>query len=313
MAAVGGYDVRAPSPDELDAIAEVLMADGLDDAGSTDLDADFVATQWSRPGFDLSTDAWAAVDDAGTVVGYGQVLREEPGVLGSWGVVHPAHRGRGLGTALLERIVARASGLAAGLPSARFRHGINAGDRVAATLLLSRGLRPLRHFWHMQIDLPRPVDPGPAPDGIRIAGIEGHHDVVAMHSVLAEALSGEWRGRPGAFDPWWEEATRSPNHDPTLWLLATAEGEPAGALTASVSGGRGWVDEIGVLSTFRGRGIAAALLRRSFAAFARRGVPWAMVNVDAENPTGATALYERVGMRAVWRWDLWEGSLGDSP
>ena len=31
-----------------------------------------------------------------------------------------------------------------------------------------------------------------------------------------------------------------------------------------------------------------------------------MLNVDAENPTGATALYERVGMRIIKRWDLWE-------
>jgi len=28
--------------------------------------------------------------------------------------------------------------------------------------------------------------------------------------------------------------------------------------------------------------------------------------VDAENPTGATALYERVGMGVVTRFDLWE-------
>jgi len=32
---------------------------------------------------------------------------------------------------------------------------------------------------------------------------------------------------------------------------------------------------------------------------------------DAENATGATALYERVGMRVVNRWDLWERSSSD--
>ena len=32
--------------------------------------------------------------------------------------------------------------------------------------------------------------------------------------------------------------------------------------------------------------------------------------VDAESPTGATALYERAGMRLVKRWDLWERRLG---
>jgi hypothetical protein len=34
-----------------------------------------------------------------------------------------------------------------------------------------------------------------------------------------------------------------------------------------------------------------------------------MVNVDAENPTGATGVYERAGMRVANRWDLWERSL----
>jgi len=33
-----------------------------------------------------------------------------------------------------------------------------------------------------------------------------------------------------------------------------------------------------------------------------------MVSVDAENATGATAVYERVGMRVVNGWDLWERS-----
>ena len=33
-----------------------------------------------------------------------------------------------------------------------------------------------------------------------------------------------------------------------------------------------------------------------------------ILSVDAENTTGATALYERVGMRVVDRWDIWERS-----
>ena len=36
-----------------------------------------------------------------------------------------------------------------------------------------------------------------------------------------------------------------------------------------------------------------------------------ILNVDAENSTGATALYERAGMRVINRWDLWERLLGN--
>jgi hypothetical protein len=45
----------------------------------------------------------------------------------------------------------------------------------------------------------------------------------------------------------------------------------------------------------------------AFAASQRLGIRLAAV--DAENPTSATARYERVGMRVVKRWDPWERTL----
>jgi GNAT superfamily N-acetyltransferase len=45
---------------------------------------------------------------------------------------------------------------------------------------------------------------------------------------------------------------------------------PVGALTAGDRGGRGWVNEVGVRRGWQGRGIGAALLRRSFAEFSGR-------------------------------------------
>ena len=67
-----------------------------------------------------------------------------------------------------------------------------------------------------------------------------------------------------------------------------------------------------MLAPARGQGIGAALLRRSFADFAARGVRGLYLAVDAESPTGATALYERVGMSVVKRWDLWEREVRGS-
>jgi GNAT superfamily N-acetyltransferase len=66
------------------------------------------------------------------------------------------------------------------------------------------------------------------------------------------------------------------------------------------------VDWLAVLDSHRGRGIGAALLHRSFASFAGRGVRRVRVNVDVENATGATGVYERAGMYVANRWDLWE-------
>jgi mycothiol synthase len=306
-----GYEFRAPIPDDLDPVAAVLIADDLDDAGEVVLDADFLLTGWNRSDFDLATDAWVIVDGGNSIVAYGQVMRQGPGIVGSWGIVHPAQRERGLGHPLLERIEQRAEQLLAGVPDPRFRHAINAGDRAAAAMLRARGLHPARHFWHMGIDLEGTVDPGRAPSQIEIRGIEPETDLPTVHAVLTEAFAEDWGYHPDPFDRWVEDYASGPNYDPTLWLIARDGGAGVGALTANVSGDHGWVEEIGVVSTRRGRGIAGALLRRSFGNFADRGVERVMLAVDAENPTGATALYEGVGMRIIKRWDLWERTSKD--
>lgn len=305
-----GLELRAPTPEDLEAVAAVLIADQLELAGQVVLGADFIREVWSRPGFDLAADAWAVTDRAGTVVAYGQVRREEPGIVGSWGVVHPEHRSRGIGSMLLDRIEARASELLTGVRSARFRHSINPSDAAAEDMVRARGMRPVRHFWHMQIDLGAPIESEPAPGGIEIDGIEPREDLGAIHAVLEDAFAGEWGDYPGPFDRWAQEETRSPSYDPTLWLLARDGEMPVGVLIASTGEDGGSVDWLAVVPSHRERGIGSALLRRSFASLAARGAPRVKLNVDADNPT-ATRLYERLGMRVVDRWDLWERSLDD--
>jgi mycothiol synthase len=311
MALPDGYDLRAPTTDDLDAVADLLQADDSKEAGEPTLGADFVEGGWSAPGFVLATDAWTVTDDAGEVVGYGQIQPEGPDLVGSWGVVHPEHRGRGIGCVLLERLDERASTLLAGSPAPRFRHGITAGDRAAEELLEARGLRLLRHFWHMQIDLDGPVDPGPLPEGIEIDAVDPGWDLTEAHAILEEAFVDDPSHTPAPFDRWIEEEASLPTFDPTLWLLARADRSPAGILTASPGDEGGSVDYLAVRAAFRGRGIASALLRRSFALFAERGFPRVLVSVDAQNVAGATRVYERAGMRTVWRWDLWERSSDD--
>src|SRR5215831_4364115 len=201
MALPAGYRLRAPAPGDLDAVSDVLIADELGEAGQVVLGADFVRDEWSRVGFDLATDAWVVADAGGAIAGYVQAMREEPEVVESWGVVHPGHRGRGIGSSLMDLAEERATRLLAGLPSGRFRHAINAGDHAAAAMLQARGLRPVRHFWHMQIDLAGPFEPGPAPEGIEITGIESLSDLPAIHGVIDEAFAGPLGAPRGAVRP----------------------------------------------------------------------------------------------------------------
>ena len=70
------------------------------------------------------------------------------------------------------------------------------------------------------------------------------------------------------------------------------------------------IESIGVVPAWRGRGIAKALLRRAFAALAKRGHHEVRLGVDAQNPTGAVALYESVGMTPYRSYDIFD--LGTS-
>jgi mycothiol synthase len=95
-------------------------------------------------------------------------------------------------------------------------------------------------------------------------------------------------------------------YDPSLVLLAEVDGQAAGVAANWLPGGLGWVGDLGVRARFRGRGIGAALLRRSFAVLAGRGATQVRLNVDAENESGATRLYASVGMTERRRFHVYE-------
>lgn len=193
----------------------------------------------------------------------------------------------------------------AGSNRGRFRHSINARDSAASELLEERGLRAIRHFWHMERTLSWPFEPGAGPPGVFITDFDPDNDLFEVNAVLSEALADDRGYQTGRFQQWAAQEMRSPTYDPTLWQVAKVGGRPVGAVTGE-AGDPGWVSFLGVLAAFRGRGIGAALLRHLFTKLADRSIERVLVNVDAANPSNATAVYEGVGMQVIKRWDLWE-------
>lgn len=233
-----GYELRAPTQGDLGAVAEVLDAADVDDRGRLAQRADFLGQEWSRPGFSLGTDAWVAVDEVGTVVGYGHAQLDGPDVVESWGVVHPDHRGQDIGSAILDRIEERASTLVGLSARYRFQHMIRSRDLGAAAMLRARGMRAVRDFWHMGIDLHGLVERDDVPETINITGVERPRDLPAVHAVLTEVFADAGHD-PTPFDQWILAQERSPSYDPSLWLLARDGRQAIGAFTAHIWGDDG--------------------------------------------------------------------------
>ena len=305
-----GYEIRPASIEDLDAVAAVMRAADEDVTGGSDLDADMIRDLWTSPSIDLALDAWV-VSTGSAIVAYAHVQEDGDARLKGWGDVHPEHQGRGIGSALLDRAEARAVERFQAVPAGMLDLAVSDGNEEAAALMRSRGLERVRSFRHMEIALDgAPVDPGEPPDGIEIRAIDPERDLPSVHAIFVDAFRDEWAYREITFDEWRSNEVDTPSFDPGFWFIAEDEGGPVAAISGLIWGQIGWVGELGVRKPWRGRAIAAALLRRSFATFDARGLTRVRLNVDAENPTGAVALYERVGMRKVRGWDVFEKRFG---
>jgi GNAT superfamily N-acetyltransferase len=309
-----GYEVRAATRGDLEAVANVEAAYDIADYGRPYVDKKWLAEEWEKPRFDPALDAWVVTSPIGDVVAYGQVYEEEPGVLiESLARVHPDHKGLGLGTFLVARTEARAREWLEGVPaggSLRLLNDVSATDKAAHAVLESAGYTLDRHFWHMWLDLSKPPIEVRPPKNVVLREFVRERDSEAVHSVLQEAFAGHY-GYPIEPRPFseWKELLETPVFVPGLWFVATSGDEIVGALTGRELMGEGWVIEVGVLGSARGRGLGAALLTRAFEAFRARGFTTAALNVDAANETGATMLYERVGMQVRRQWDLYQKIL----
>jgi mycothiol synthase len=293
--------------DDVEAAAAMMFAADEVATGPSEADADMIRDVWSSPSVDLATDAWV-ITNTGAVVAYAHLQVDGDARLKGWGDVHPDHRGRGLGSVLMDRAEARAAHRLAGGGLLHF--AIADRDEEAAAFIRSRGFERARSYRHMQIDLDGSPIEVEAPTGIEIRPIDPERDLTSVHAIFVDAFRDDWGYREIAFEEWSSNEVETPSFDPGFWFIAEDEGEPVAAISGLIWGQIGWVGELGVRKPWRGRGIAAALLRRSFATFDRRGLSRVRLNVDAENPTGAVALYERVGMRKVRGWEIYEKRFG---
>jgi GNAT superfamily N-acetyltransferase len=286
-----GFTVRPVTAADVATVNELVVATDEAVMGWSDsTEADLL--DWWRL-VDLDRDSWIVED--GSAAAYGVLYAHgETADLDCF--VHPARKGLGLGSWLLENAEARAH--TRSLPKAHA--WALAGDMDAHRLFDVRGYREVRRYYRMLIDFDEPPAGAVWPDGFRVETCAAA-DTRAFHAAVNDAFAEEWNWVPLPFDEWYERHAGAADFDPALWFIVREGEEIAAVLRGEPDRfGAGWVGAIGVLKPWRKRGIGLALLQHAFAEFHRRGKKQVGLGVDAQNPTGATRLYERAGMHVAY-------------
>ncbi len=296
--------VRPITPVDVPSVAEFLADDETHLFGRPARLGVPDVTAWLSE-VDLPNDSWL-FEEGGATVALGWVEKDEHERGVAIGAVHRHSRGRGFGSSLVDRSEERLRALGV----ARVHNVSLAPDLAAGPLLETRGYREVRRFWEMTIELGDEPPPAPQlPEGLAVEPFS-EELAVDFHAALEEAFADHWEFRPDPFEDWWRRQRARPDHDPSLWFLVR-DGENVVAATRNdpERSGGGWIGALGVRPAWRGRGLAKALLLHSFREFHRRGKRRVGLGVDSENPTGATKLYESVGMVVDSEQVVWEKVL----
>ncbi|MDX6549253.1 MAG: mycothiol synthase [Gaiellales bacterium] len=271
---------------------------------------------WTAPGAQLERD-FGVIEAGRDIVGYFFLESDPPHTLVfTIGAVALAHHARGIGSAIVDEIERRALELTRAVPAdemVTWRMGALADEPLVAALLTGHGFREVRRFWAMRVTFDGvPAAPEAIPGvELRIL-VPGQEE--AVYDCLAEAFHDHWGEPLEPLDRFLHRHVEVAEFfDPGLWQLAWQGDRVVGALVASPRSDEdaslGYIELVGVRRAHRGRGVGEALLRGSFVTFHEHGRQGAMLHVDSESVTGATRLYERVGMTAQPRFSSWDRPL----
>lgn len=259
--------------------------------------------EWHNEGFNLETDAFLVETREGRVVGFeGFENHHAHYSLSTDGYVHPKFKNLGVGTALLRRVEERAREemkLAAADVLVFLRSTVDTRDEASTELHKNEGYLPKRYHWRMEINLESAPAETIWPEGVELRPfIKGTHDA-ALWQAQNESFRDHWGSHDISFEEWQHSRFDREDADPTLWAVAWDGNEIAGFSINRFRMGIGWVGTLGVRRPWRKKGLGLALLTHSFGEFYRRGKSTIGLGVDASNPTGATRLYQRAGMRVA--------------
>ncbi len=215
--------------------------------------------------------------------------------------VPAARRRRGIGSAVLAAIGARARGWG----KTQLEVVVSETDPDGLAFARNRRFEEVARAWDAMLPLagltPAPVD---APPGVEIRTLAERPDLLrSLYEVEVEAIADIPAPEPyvvGSFEDWRRREVEAPLTRTDSWFLAVAGDEVVGhALLLQQPGrpGAGWHEMTGVRRGWRGRGVAAALKRAQIAWAKAQGLD-RLETENHEDNAPMRRLNQRLGYQA---------------
>ena len=296
-----GFLMCRPTMDDVEAAFKVIESCDIAYYGSADITLDEMHTEWLSPTFNLQQDAWLIIGSDNRVVGYAGMGHREHTRIYTEVHVLPEYSHLGIQDYLLAQVEGWAQ---AQIPQARpdarvaLICWVSKNDEQGQKSVERHGFKEIRRSWRMMIEMSEAPLAPEWPEGIAVRTFRPG-DERTIFDTDEEAFKDHWGHMPGNFEEWKHWTVEREHFDPTLWFLAYEGDRIAGISLCTYRDDLGWVDTLAVLRPWRRAGLGKALMLHAFGEFYRRGTRTVGLGVDAQNLTGATRLYERVGMHVA--------------
>ena len=289
---------RAPVLADAPAVLAVFEARDIADLGEVEQTLEELRDEWRSSDLDLESDARVVEEAGGRIVAYAAVRRQ-----GTLVIVAPDREGRGIGSRLLEWAEWRDRERGRDV----HRQWVAGRNATARALLTRAGYRRARSYSRMVRSLERVAAAPAPPAGFGLRSIDPARDAIAVHAVDAASFAPAEDYTPESLAEFTAEHFGAHDFDAELSRVAIDGEEIVGFL---IAGRRpeervAYVHILAVAPERQNRGLGTAMLQSAFAAFAQVGLREVRLGVASYNP-GALHVYERLGMRERFRFDVYE-------
>jgi mycothiol synthase len=261
------------------------------------------------PGFDINNSTRLVESEKGEIIAYVKVSDMENPPVHPFinGGIHPHHQNQGIASLLMQWSEERAKQALTRVPEdtrISIHYRCMKDCRPAEVLFDKHGVNPIRYFFEMKLELNEEPAKPIFPNNISLCTFKENSDLEAILHAILEIFKDHWGfhdiNKKEELARWKHFLETDKDFDPNLWYIAMYEEEIAGVCLCDPkfmnNYSHGYVDCLGIKRKWRKQGLAKALLLHSFNKLFELKKEKVYLHVDASSLTGATKLYEGVGM-----------------